>query len=248
MKKIIALWLAALMMAAQPIQAAVCVGFGQSAASSCMSGTYIFGWGGEWPSDTDRACDTSGDGTGVNGTVNGSPDISTAYGEGGADVALTADASGESIKWTDSAAGRIDLNGAQTIWLRVYISATPTGDTRFLTASYDTSSYLMIVVRNNREVVGTHRIGATAPTAYGAALTAGTWTDIAYSWDMPNLDHTINTSGTWEDDNNELSSTEGTDITEIYMGAQYGFSMGAGENIRITKFAIVDGYKATKPW
>lgn len=42
MKRIIAIWLAALMLAAQPIQAAVCVGFGQS-GSTCAndcSGSY----------------------------------------------------------------------------------------------------------------------------------------------------------------------------------------------------------------
>ena len=37
MKRIIALWLAALMLAAQPVQAAVCVGFGQSATKLSVS-------------------------------------------------------------------------------------------------------------------------------------------------------------------------------------------------------------------
>lgn len=40
MKRIIALWLAALMLAAQPVQAAVCVGFGQSAAPYLFRETF----------------------------------------------------------------------------------------------------------------------------------------------------------------------------------------------------------------
>ena len=40
MRQIIALWLAALMLAAQPLQAAVCVGFGQSASSPSIADTF----------------------------------------------------------------------------------------------------------------------------------------------------------------------------------------------------------------
>lgn len=248
MRKIIALWLAALLLAVQPVQAAVCVGFGQSSSAVCLSGTYIFGWGGEWTGDTDKACEGSSDTTGVDGTVYGSPEISTTYGESGSDVALRADANNEYIKWSDSGGSRIDINGARTLWMRVYISAAPTNDTRLFIAIGDTTNNIYVVIKSSRELMGLHRIGAAVPSAYGSAISVGTWTDVAYSWDFPNQDHSANTTGTWEDDNNEIGTTEGVDMVEFSVGTNGGFSMGAGESIRISKFAVLDGYKTAKPW
>lgn len=214
--------------------------------SSCPVGTYIFSWGGEWPSDVDKSCDNSADVAGVNGTITGSPVISVTEGEGGADVALTANAANEYLSWPSSGA-RIDINGAQTLWVRVYISATHTGDTRIFEALYDATNIIHVTIKADLQILGTHRIGGTAPNAYGAAIASGTWVDIAYTWDRQNQDHAVNSVGTWDEDVNELSSTDGSDITAIKVGAVV-FSMGDGEYVKVTKFAIVSGYKAAKPW
>lgn len=249
MRKIIALWLAALLLAVQPVQAVVCVGFGQSSSAVCLSGTYIFGWGGEWTGDTDKACEGSSDTTGVDGTVYGSPEISTTYGESGSDVALRADANNEYIKWSDSGGSRIDINGARTLWMRVYISAAPTNDTRLFIASGDTTNNIYCVARSSASIMCTHRIGASVPTAYSDAyFSTGTWFDFAYSWDFPNGDHSVNLASAWADDNNEIGTTEGVDVVEFSVGTNGGFSMGTGESIRISKFAVLDGYKTAKPW
>lgn len=218
-----------------------------TALSSCMSGTYLFAWNGEHTSGTGYACE--GDGDPASGTVTGSPTISTAVGEGGADVALMADLNNEYLTWSDSGGARIDLNGAQTLWMRVYVSAAPAGSTRLFNAEYDANNYIGVNLSTSLDVVATHKISATAPTAYGAAaISSGQWVDIAYAWDRPNQDHAVNSNGAWYEDANELASSDGTDITAIRIGPYYGFSMPANENVRVSKYAIVPGYKAAKPW
>lgn len=218
-----------------------------TALSSCMSGTYLFAWNGEHASGTGYACE--GDGDPVSGTVTGSPTISTAVGEGGADVALMADAVSKYLSWPDSAGARIDLNGAQTVWMRVYVSATPTGYSRIFTAEYDSSNYVSIEVTSVREIRGQHKIGATTGQVWGTgSIAAGAWVDIAYTWDRPNRNHSVNVSGSWRADETELSTSDGADLTSIKIGPYSSFTMPANENTRVTKYAIVSGYKAAKPW
>ena len=205
----------------------------------------ILSWDGDYPSDTDAACETDGDS--VQGTVNGSPDIGTSYGESGS-VGIKVDASGESISYTDSGGVYADLNGARTVWMRIYFSAVPTGDCEIFHARYDGDNNATITVKSTAQILGYHESSATYASAYGAAISPDSWVDVAYSWDLPNRDHSANTSGSWEDDNDELSESVGTDVTDIYFGSPYAFSMGAGEYYQITQWAIVNGYKTACPW
>jgi len=215
------------------------------AGYGCMTGTYTLGWTGDWPSDTDRACAGSGDETGVNGAITGSPDIGTDYGEGGS-VGLKANAVNEYITYVDS--DYVSGNSAYTIWLRVYISAIPTGNTRLFTLYGDATNYINAVFTNTGNVMATWRSGATTPTAYGTAvLSTGTWSNVGYTWDTPNQDHAVDTNGSWDEDLNEITTTMSTDITNIYIGSESQFSMGGGEYFQVDKWAIVSGYKASRP-
>lgn len=218
-----------------------------AAAGSCMSGTYTIAWDGSESTGSDYACD--GSGTPLDGTITGALDINSTDGEGGGDVVLRADAVNEYISWADSGGAKVNLNGAQTVWVRVYISAAPTGQIKFFNAGYDTSNYISFNVNTSRQTQSFHRTGATNATIYSTnTITVGTWTDVAYAWDRPNQSHAVNIGDTWKEETNELVTEQTGNATYIRSGADGAFSMAAGENIRVTKFAVVNGYKAAKPW
>lgn len=215
--------------------------------ASCMSGTYLFAWDGSHTSGTDYGC--NGSGTEVDGTVVGALDIGTDYGEGSPDIGIKGDAVNEYITWPNSGGVPLDINGVQTVWVRVYVNATPLGNTILFAANYDATNYLKIAVNSTRNIVGYHRIGAASMSAYGdVAITAGTWIDIAYTWDRPNRDHSVNSDGTWDDDYDELSATDGPSLTSVSVGPRGEFSMTAGDYVQVTKFAILNGWQAAKPW
>lgn len=252
MKKILfvffVLWLfASQSYAWSPALQAVVGMMGAATGYNCMTGTYTLAWNGQWPSDTDKACATSADTTGVNGTITGSPDIGTDYGEGAPIVGIKANAVNEYISYTNSS--YVGFNGAYTVWVRMYVSEAPTGDTKIFDLNYDSNHYVTCVVKSTRDIMCTWRDGTTVTaTAYGdVAITAGAWTDLAYSWDQPNQNHSVNADGTWDDDNNELTSTQSNEITAIRIGTVANFSMNATQYLSVDKWAIVSGYKASKP-
>lgn len=246
MKRYLTLALFVLLCASWPCHALI-TGYSRGSGSTCMSGTYLFAWTGEHTSGTDFACD--GASNPLDGTVIGAPVFGIGYGEGSPDVGIRSDAVNEYLSFADSGGAIVDINGAQTVWMRIYVSATPTATTRLFQANYDASNFINIVISSTNRINGFHRIGATQPYALGdTAIANDAWVDVAYSWDFVNKDHSVNSDGTWDDDLDELSATEGPDITSIRVGTYNEFSMPASEYIQVTKIAVVAGYKAAKPW
>lgn len=119
MKKIISIWLAALMLAAQPIQAAVCVGFGASSSP---------------PTSGDIASENfNGTGTPTDFTSTGSPDYdSTTNPPVGAATGFTTEAMLTTGSWTSiSAAVEDGSNYAEAyISFYLYITAEALADTQ----------------------------------------------------------------------------------------------------------------------
>ena len=207
--RILPLIISALLIAAQPVQAAVCVGFGQSAAN-CMNGTYTFSWDGDWSGDADKACSTSGDSTGIDGTLTGTT-ISTDYGESGS-YGMIIDGTNDYIKYSTSSDINIDPSVATTIWMRIYLSAAPGQGINIFkvcgTTDCSTNDYITIAITNTREMMCTYRNSTISPSNYSASTIAiGSWVDIAYSFDPANQDHDVTHNGTnWSEDINEITT------------------------------------------
>ena len=210
----------------------------------------ILSWDGDYPSDTDTACETDGDS--VQGSQSGG-DLGTDYGESGS-VGFKVDAANEHISYSQTADQYIDDLGAVTIWMRVYFSALPTGDTAIFFAYSATSSYVLIIARSSGEFIGIYRDAATSNSVYSpSSISAESWVDIAYSYDRASANtHTFNTGGSWKaDEADSLSTSTVGNISKIEIGETdegASFSMGVGEYYQITQWAIVNGYKAAKPW
>ena len=213
------------------------------AAPNCMSGTYVFAWNGDYPSDTDAACDSVA--AKEEGTINGSLDIGTSYGESGS-VGIKADTTGESLQWTDAADEFIDDDAERTVWMRVYMSAAPDNDLRIFNATSGTYR-VSIQWRVTGDIRGQYYgTGELASVSCDVDSSTGTWVTIGYTYDMPNGDHSIDCDGTWDENIDEITADHGTAVTAIYIGAPDN-EPGDVEYIQVDRIAIVDGYQAAKP-
>ncbi len=226
------------------------IGSGTPAAAggNCMTGTYTFAWTGDYPSDTDAACDSVG--TAVQGTlVNGV--ISTDYGESGTN-GLQIDAASEYIVYTTSADAHFDPSIAQTVWLRIYVSANPVQNTGIFYACGATDctgvDYINIIILTTGEVLGSYRNDTISVQNYSASsVSLAAWIDVAYTWDPTNQDHDITHNGTtWSEDVNEITTTSTWDAVRINTGNRSTSSPSANY-ILIDKMAVVNGYRASKP-
>jgi hypothetical protein len=214
------------------------------AAPNCMSGTYVLAWNGDYPSDTDAACDSAQ--AKEDGAVNGSLDIGTDYGESGS-VGIKADTVGESLEWADAADEFIDDDAERTIWIRAYMSATPDNDL-FIFRATNGTQYLAIQWRTSGDIRGQYSgTGGVYNASCDVDSSTGGWVTIGYTYDTPNQDHAIDCDGSWDEDLNEIVTDFGvTNVDEIHIGAPTN-EPGDAEYIQVDRVAIVDGYKAAKP-
>lgn len=239
-------------MAGMPGNTVAWVGVPSGGGSECSSfyDDSILSWDGDYPSDTDAACETDGDQ--VQGSQSGG-DLGTDYGESGS-VGFKVDAANEHISYSQSADQYLDDLGAVTIWMRIYFSALPTSTAAIFMGFNGVGNYILIDVRNTGELTGTYRDVGTVNLVYSpSSISAESWVDVAYSYDRASANtHTFNTGGSWKaDESDSLSTSTVGDISKIDIGETDeggAFSMGAGEYYQITQWAIVDGYKAAKPW
>ncbi len=212
--------------------------------SNCMAGTYVFSWTGDYPGSTTTACNSAG--AALSGTLVGGAVVSTDYGEVG-DKGLQVNATNKFIIYIATAG--VTPSAAQTLWMRVFLSAAPTANTEVFkgyelpTAS---TTYISLSVQTDRSILGTYRNPTINVTAAGPSLLSiSTWTDIGYSWDPPNQDHSTAVGTTWDEDLNEITTTTSTVADRIVIG---NFSSSnPGCEIRIRQMAIVNGYQASKP-
>jgi len=214
-----------------------------SGGSGCPTGTYTFSWSGEYSSGVTYGCDSIG--TSVSGSIEGSPDISTTYGEGSPDVAIRYTATSQQLTFSNTSS-LVNLQSAQTVWVRAYLSVAPSGSTLFFEFNLSTYTGAYCEVHSNFEMYCYYN-GATPNSAYGNMPSggAGAWFDFAYSYDPENTNHSVNTNSTWQDDNGEIATIE-SNATDIIIGSAGKFSSSG--DARVTRLAVVPGYKAAKPW
>ena len=158
MKRIITLWLAVLMLAAHPVQAAVCVGFGQSADVTYLVNEGFEGTGaptapGTWT--------TSGDGT-INfdataTPIEGSQYLHLDYGTAHSYVHIPLGASYDEVY----------------IGMKIRFNSFPSVLTNFLSPMYNTSNVGYLYTGDGGEIRAFPAGGATATSADGI-ITAGT--------------------------------------------------------------------------
>ena len=207
----------------------------------------MFGWTGDMKEGTNYAFDTNG--TPIKGTSNSLP-VGTSYGEGAPDIGALLDTLNENITWSNSGDTYVN-DSIGTLWMRVYISAAPTGTVSIFETNYDASDYIQInVTSTDTTVQGSYTATGNNDTAYGYGISYGGWIDIAYSWDQANGDHSCYDSGEWEEDLDELGHVLEADIANIVLGESIaGVAEMDGEKyVWVTQFAIVSGYETAKPW
>lgn len=223
--------------------------------SSCnancgICGTYVIGWDGDWPSDTDKACSGQLDTTGIDGTLN-SVTLGTDYGESGS---VGMQISDSTCLVTYTVTGQLDPSKAQTVWIRIYVSANPSNDNVYLFRGVATATsstdYVTLALNSTGQLVGNYRNSTINVSNYtGAAnvVATGQWVNVAYSWDPTNQDHDITHNGsTWSEDANELTTASAWTCNEIRAGNTGGDPSPAGY-VYIDRWAVVDGYRASLP-
>ena len=226
-------------------------GGGSSCPSFYNATDVIFSWDGDHDSGTEYACNTAGDA--LEGT-NSNLTIHTDYGESGSNGA-NIDATDKYLTWEDSGDQYIDDVGPQTIWMRVYISATPDDYTVLFESVYNADNRLELMIADDLSNFDYYNAGSSPASATHSVL-AGSWIDIAYSWTTPagagtpTGDHSSWGGSTWEDNDNELGYAMASNLPNITLGDNLtgANGPGAGKYINVTQFAIVDGYKSAKPW
>jgi hypothetical protein len=224
-----------------------------SVSSSCMGGVYRLAWDGDWNeggADLDAACEESE--VKVNGTVNGSLQFGSAYGEGGS-VGIRADDVGENIKWSDASDNHVDTtNGNMTFFFRIYINAAPDvkltfffawdedgGYANYAFCDLDTDRTLECQWRGNSTNADNKDNTDAVPTS--------TWTTVAFAVDNTNNDTSTKIgAGDWRDDTGDAVVDWSLDCEGIYLGT-FDDDPGDTEYIQINKFAIVTDYKASEP-
>jgi len=220
--------------------------------STCPSwyASAVFSWDGDHSSGTNYGC--AADGTPVTGT-NSNLTITTAYGESGSNGAHITDVD-QYLEFT----GYIDDATPQTLWIRIYISAAPAASVCLFDSYVDGNNFIRGYVQANLIATGGYNgqsAGEQTATSQ-TTLTAASWIDIAYSWGTaagagtPTGDHSYYWGGGWQDDDNELGYAMTSTPTEFAIGEHLigGDPPGGDDYINITQFALVDGYKASKPW
>jgi hypothetical protein len=215
---------------------------GSSCPSFYDATNVIISWDGDHSSGTNYLCESDGDA--VAGTNTNLP-ISTDYGESSSNGSLH-DTIDERLRWTQTADQYFDNEGPQTLWIRAYFTGTtPTNDIVIFEASDESLTFDIKQDNAASYIVGTHISNVNA----GGSLSAtGSWVNIAYSWDTTEQDHSVYNGSTWEDDNNELVST-GNDVTEFSLGNYIkAVASEPTEDVQVTQWALMSGYKAGVPW
>lgn len=224
---------------------------GETPTGGCMDGTYILAWDGDY-GGTDgelELCHTSGAGT-ITGTNSGPLDLSTSHGESGSYGARNT-TNDYNVDWTQTADQYLDMSGAQTLWLRVYIEGTP-DNTLYIWESSAGSADAVGVYIGTTSYAGIYRANNVIASATGGAWTGSGWYDIGYSWDYPNDDHSFkNADGPWSTESHDELITDptlGTDDVKLGNFTIWQTAATSTNGVRVDKFALVDGYQASNPW
>ena len=209
----------------------------------------VWSWDGNYPGSHNTACDSAG-----------TPDVAdtdsattgTDYGESGG-VGLLIDGVSDYLRWNQTAQQYIDETSAQTICMRINISAT-VADYTWIFAAQNVGDEIEIFLKDTGVFVGVFNTtddpdvseeDAAPPT--GSFVTVGyTFQDAGSNGDLSVNDG--NGGGTWsdgwDDDIDGIDSVMTNALDDITIG-HYSASNGpdAGKTVYIDKVAIINGYK-----
>lgn len=253
MKLLLIICIALLLPVAGPAWMNVTVGGGgvPVAVGGCMSGTYVVGWDGDYPSDTDKACFGS---TPTDGTITDAT-IGTDYGESSNGVLI--DAVDERITWplTD---GDFNETGAYTLWMRIRIGSDGTDTNTVIweiSEDTDNTNYIMVTVTDDERIRVTYEGNNTADNVQSAAASltrdGSTWYTVGLSW-YPgeagnDMGVTVDGGSNWTEEDDDLVSIV-IEINYLSLGNYYQYQAAGPDPVHVDKFALVSGYKTACPW
>jgi hypothetical protein len=221
-----------------------------AAASDCPSGTYVSYWTGSYPADTDKICYNSGsgnkDGTNTSGT------FGTDYGEGASDIGWKHDSGNDNLSWDISASDLIDHTAAFTVCVRLkWITDGSQVDQTIFESYYDANNYVYCYLDNSMNVECAWKGNTTTDIVRSGSISLDTWFTLKYSVNPGEStaanDHAIAIdAGAWTEENDAPVSMASIPTT-IKIG-DYDTVQGQTEEVHITSFARVSGYKASCPW
>jgi len=153
---------------------------GGSCNANCPEDTYMFFWNGDHSNDEQDACKSSCSASTGNGTEDGTDRINATAGQTANGFEYTN--VNQYIEWTITADDLLsDSQG--TIWCSVYIDDIQ-GTFRFIESWTDSSNHIAMTLSSSEAV----RVyfesgnGSEQNITGGDAISTGTWTRIAYSW------------------------------------------------------------------
>jgi len=217
--------------------------------TNCISGTYVLGWNGDWTLDTDKACIGSTDTTGKDSALVIGGTFSTDYGESGS-IGFIVDGTNHFSRYDQTLRQYAKDNVAQTIWMRIYISAALDADPYVIrlvdsAATTETIRIDIATVTGSVYAVGTYR----AISATSGILATGSWITVGSSWDKGGTEKLAVCYGvTWSAEFDISAQSFTTGVNQIFVGNAGGGAPGAGKYVYIDKWVIQDGYKTACPW
>ncbi len=212
----------------------------------------ILSWDGDHTTGTNYGCNTAGDA--IEFTNEDTFTISTDYGEGGADKGGFVDGNDTGLTKSQTADQYLDDDGAQTLWIRAYFDGDVAGNTTIGAGSYATTpaeDIIRLVLSANTKCRSIFVANSNTDTIDSAgAVTFDAWQNVAESWDYLGGDLSVYAAAAWTDSADVLEDAHANKINELVIGTHNTGSgaPGAGNEIWITDWAIVDGYKTACPF
>jgi len=217
-------------------------------AATCPSGTYLFAWNGDYGSDKDKGCFTSGasqkDGTQSGGT------LSATYGQTGVGFGLTAN--DQYVTWAISGNDGIDPD-VGTMWLDVYlpaVSITPAKQIIVFECFADGSNHLSLGIRALGGLFGFYEGTSTGKTVTTSTLGVEGWNRVAYSWSRSGAEETHKHSvklnaEAWIEDVEPLG-TWAVSATSITIGEK-DIGITHSDTVYIDDVYVLAGYQTAHP-
>jgi len=228
-----------------------------AAGGSCISGTYLYYWDGDYSGSTVTACVDSGNSTNV-GTQSGGV-LTTTNCEGGS-TCFEIDGTGtDIITWTDDVADFLPT-AAWTACFRVYkVDDATDAEMHWFETYGGSNDFVTLSVRSDeRPIIRMEYDNVLGSlNAAAEALSKDTWQTMCYSFnyvDGTNDVLAIMNCGVDDDCDGDAWTTGaasmagtafGTDPTDFTLGAEHD-AQGT-DTIRINKFTTMSGYQTGLP-
>jgi hypothetical protein len=222
-----------------------------AAGGSCPSGTYLFAYDGDYPSDTGKACLNSG-GSQVDDTQNNSPTVTSDY------VTLANNTADQYISW--ASIGSCPVPG--TLWLSAYLDdATSDQDTNIdntllVEIYFDSDNYIQLRFEASSSALKCYfKGGGTTDAIAIEGLSVDTEYRVGVSWALaaenPDFCITVdtfdgtNTSGVDQYENDGLGVFDTAPSSLTIGDKDTGYSMV--DNARVSDVYLISGWQQSDP-